>query len=77
MALALSQGCQNTSVTNTDEVLESLTYFRDKRTGLCFAAVSTVNGSSLSQGVALTCVPCSGKVDTLITFNENQVNQQP
>lgn len=49
--------CQTTTPTDTVSVKDNITYFKDERTGLCFATVSSV-----SEGyypiASITCVPC-------------------
>jgi hypothetical protein len=42
--------------------LRSMVYFKDERTGLCFAAIETDGGRDAS----LTCVPCEAVQDLLV-----------
>ena len=50
--------CQLTWQTNVDSVKNDIVYFKDERTGLCFAAINSSSGSSGREVVSITCVPC-------------------
>ena len=50
--------CQFNSKPDTNEIKDNLVYFKDPRTGLCFAAVNSTNTKSLSNSSSITCVPC-------------------
>ncbi len=47
------------------DIASKLRYFHDKRTGECFAAVTTIDDVVLNH-VQITWVPCSPKVLELI-----------
>lgn len=54
----LFAGCgQSNTEVEPEEVKENMTYFRDDRTGLCFASVNsrTYNAYSVTS---ISCVPC-------------------
>ncbi len=51
------------------EAAQNLRYFHDARTGLCFAAVSQLNGELIMQ-VQVTNVPCNSEVLKLIGGKE-------
>lgn len=51
-------GCQMSSTPNVDKVCDNLIYFKDSRTGLCFAAINSVSSSSGNEYTSITCVPC-------------------
>lgn len=50
--------CQLNSKPDTDEIKDAIVYFKDQRTGLCFAAVNSVSANNL-YGSSIACVPCS------------------
>jgi len=47
--------CQMSTKTNTKEL--PITYFKDGRTGLCFAAVNSISNSGY-EVTSIACVPC-------------------
>lgn len=51
-------------VPENNEVLNTISYFRDERTGLCFAA----RALGFNQGV-MSNVPCTAEVERLIKGN--------
>lgn len=51
-------GCQINEKPEVDSIKENLVYFKDDRTGLCFAAVNSTNTKSLSNSTSIACVPC-------------------
>lgn len=53
----LLSSCQQTLPTDTGNISDQLTYFKDARTGLCFAAINSVNYGGYST-TSITCVPC-------------------
>jgi hypothetical protein len=58
-ALALPGGCSVNTSGNIDIDADDLQYFKDDRTGLCFAAVASRKSMSTdATGLGLTCVPC-------------------
>lgn len=50
-------GCQSTEQTDTSEISDNLSYFKDSRTGLCFAAINS-NTKDGWEVISITCVPC-------------------
>ena len=60
--------CQISSDINSAEVKENMIYFKDERTGLCFAAVGSTNSSSLSKDVSFTCVPCDSLKNVTLQY---------
>jgi hypothetical protein len=50
--------CQLSDTTNVNKLGKNLTYFKDARTGLCFAAVNSISSSSSNSYTSITCVPC-------------------
>jgi regulatory protein YycI of two-component signal transduction system YycFG len=57
----------NTS-TNIKELKNNIEYFKDERTGLCFAVISSsISGyATTSNAVSITCVPCDSIKKTFI-----------
>lgn len=53
----LVQSCQINSPTDVSSVVNSITYFQDKKTGLCFASINS-NSYAAQQVVSITNVPC-------------------
>jgi hypothetical protein len=49
--------CQMSSVSNTEDIKRSITYFKDESTGLCFAAINSMSGAGYTV-TSITCVPC-------------------
>lgn len=44
---------------DAEDFAEQITYFKDNRTGLCFAIIATRKTASTDQnGIGLTMVPC-------------------
>lgn len=60
-AACLLTGCEVTSRPHTPDT-DDLRYFRDERTGLCFAALSSATHSGY-RVVSITHVPCGASVD--------------
>jgi hypothetical protein len=59
MVLLVSlSGCQVNEKPEVNSIKENLVYFKDDRTGLCFAAVNSTNTKSLSNSTSISCVPC-------------------
>lgn len=52
------QSCQFNSTPEPDSIKENIVYFKDERSGLCFAAINSTNTQSLSNSSSITCVPC-------------------
>jgi hypothetical protein len=50
--------CQMSSKPNVAKVGRNLTYFKDAKTGICFAAVNSYSNSSGNKYTSITCVPC-------------------
>jgi len=58
--------CSVNTSSNVNFKGEDLKYFKDNRTGLCFAVVASRKAASLeTTGLGVTCVPCE-KVKHLI-----------
>jgi hypothetical protein len=49
--------CQMNGTSDNQDVKNSISYFKDERTGLCFASInsSTYTGYKVTS---ITCVPC-------------------
>ena len=60
--LIASTSCQISDTTDNTDVKNNLTYFKDEKTGLCFATVNSHN--TYGSVSSITCVPC----DSLITL---------
>ncbi len=58
IVLILIQGCQINEKPEVEGIKENLVYFKDNKTGLCFAAVNSTNTKSMSNSTSITCVPC-------------------
>lgn len=57
LSLIMLVSCQMSERTNVQRVGSNMSYFKDEKTGLCYAAInsrSTHGGSYTS----ITCVPC-------------------
>lgn len=54
---ALLSSCQWTGKPNTHKLERNIEYFKDERTGLCYAAVNSVQADGLAN-TSFTCVPC-------------------
>lgn len=50
--------CQLTNEPNVNKIERNLVYFKDEKTGLCFAAINSMSSKSLSNSTSITCVPC-------------------
>lgn len=57
VCLALT-GCQLNGKPDAESIKDNLIYFRDEKTGLCFAAVNSMSSKSLSNSSSIACVPC-------------------
>ena len=53
----LLTSCQDNINSDSTEILDSIQYVKDTRTGLCFATVSSMT-HSLYVVTSITCVPC-------------------
>jgi hypothetical protein len=49
-------GCDN-SVETSDDASKRITYFKDKRTGICFAQIESLTNNS-GNIVSIATVPC-------------------
>ncbi len=58
LIILIIQGCQINEKPEVDSIKENLVYFKDSKTGLCFAAVNSTNTKSMSNSTSITCVPC-------------------
>jgi hypothetical protein len=57
LLLAATSGCQQNSIPNTTKLPDKIVYFKDERTGICFAAVnsSTEKGSRITSFTTVDC----------------------
>lgn len=55
--IAILSACQMSTQTNVKSVGRNLTYFKDARTGLCFASVNS-NSTQGGSYTSIACVPC-------------------
>lgn len=67
-ALLAICGCSVTvDKVNTDKFKNKISYFKDERTGLCFAALASKKGAlpmfNNQNGFSFTCVPCENVKD--------------
>jgi hypothetical protein len=63
LILVALTGCQMSSTTDNTSVTNDLTYFKDPKTGLCFASIGSIEGNGRII-VSIACVPCDS-VDSL------------
>ena len=58
--------CQNSTKSNVEKFDSNITYFKDAKTGLCFAAINsrTYGGSDVTS---ITCVPCEALSNVDVT----------
>ena len=56
--VVIMSACQMSTTANVNKIGDNLRYFKDSRTGLCFAAIGSVSASSGSSYTSITCVPC-------------------
>ena len=49
--------CQTNTPTNVVNVIDYITYFKDPKTGICFASINS-NSYAGQQVVSITTVPC-------------------
>lgn len=59
LGLLLASGCdmpRSAKDQNTSDILHSMRYFKDPKTGLCFASVQSYVYGYYSTSI--TCVPC-------------------
>jgi hypothetical protein len=57
LLLATTSGCQHNSIPNTRNLSDKIVYFKDERTGLCFAAINsaTEKGSRITSFTTVDC----------------------
>jgi hypothetical protein len=57
LGLIMLVSCQANDTTNNNDVKNNITYFKDAKTGLCYAAINsyTYGGYKVTS---ITCVPC-------------------
>jgi hypothetical protein len=53
----LLSSCQWTGKPNTHKLERNIEYFKDKRTGLCFASINSMTADGYTI-TSITCVPC-------------------
>lgn len=56
-AVLLAAGCQMNSRSDSNKIGKDITYFKDKRTGICFAAINSYTKDMWSI-TSITAVPC-------------------
>ena len=61
----LISSCQMSQTSNTASIVSNLSYFRDSRTGLCFAAVNSMSSNGYTV-TSITWVPATDSVLALI-----------
>lgn len=49
--------CQGTSASNNEKIVDRITYFKDPKTGLCFAAINS-DTYGFNKVTSITYVPC-------------------
>ena len=60
-------GCTNNGAPPKDSLKqENIVYFKDTRTGVCYAAMNSLDSHSLSNSTTLTYVPCTPEVEEQI-----------
>ena len=68
-AILSLEGCDNYQTKPSDSAIQNMTedirYFRDDRSGLCYASVGQAT-SSIHPSIQLTWVPCQPQVLSLI-----------
>ena len=57
LLLAASSGCQHNTIPNTNNLSNKIVYFKDERTGICFAAINsaTEKGSRITSFTTVDC----------------------
>lgn len=58
-------GCGPTNVHETHEEAQTLEYYKDTRTNLCFVRNHVTNSNGLSDNI-FTSVPCTPEVEKLL-----------
>ncbi|MFA5366316.1 MAG: hypothetical protein WC333_00135 [Dehalococcoidia bacterium] len=53
----LFSSCQWTGKPNTHKLERNIEYFKDEETGLCYAAVNSIQADGLANS-SIACVPC-------------------
>ena len=64
--LLLLGACQSSTVTNVEKIENKIVYFKDARTGLCFATLNSKTYGG-SQVTSITCVPCEALNNVQVT----------
>jgi hypothetical protein len=65
VALIVLTGCTYNSAPDAISS-KNITYFRDARTGVCFAATNSLDGHSGWKTTSITYVPCTDAVNKAI-----------
>ena len=59
ISLNLLASCEHYTKTDPSGFDNKFTYFKDKKTGLCFGAITNQHGGSIVEtSTSITCVPC-------------------
>lgn len=74
LSVALLSGCNPITMPvdkgQAQDIVQQLTYVKDKRTGLCFALIGMTKMGDVSQtSTGITYVPCDEKVEKLLINN--------
>lgn len=64
--LVALMSCQMSSETDTQKAAKKMTYFKDKKTGLCFAAVNSETYGVRMVVTSIACVPCDSLKNTIL-----------
>jgi hypothetical protein len=64
--LALGGCAHNSAPSMSDLKPESIVYFKDTRTGICYAAMNSLDGDSGWYTTTITYVPCTPEVGRMI-----------
>lgn len=67
-AATIVSGCTSNSAPKSSDIEpeKNITYFKDTRTGVCYAAMNSLDGHSGWKTTSITYVPCNSEVERLI-----------
>jgi hypothetical protein len=65
LAAAAGCGTMNSAPSKSDLKEENIVYFKDSRTGICYAALNSASTDGFSS-TTITYVPCTPEVEKLI-----------
>ncbi len=71
IGLAIGSAC-STKTTSVKVDLSDVSYYKDTRTGLCFAAIGSHAGGQISDngtGMGFACVPCDSLKNVKVIKN--------